>query len=423
MAWSLSDIRFGQDGASSVSWSAACNTSKTGWDKSNKLIVSAYVTTNDHSPGSKSMKLRWRNKTDNPSGSFADFVTGSGELRAGASAGALSNGTTVTTAAGCRPAAYSEEMENESPLQSQSFSPAKSDYIEMQWCIDMSNAHDADEYEFELWDVTGSASLGISSYTVTIQAGLTHYTLEVLSGSFAFAGQDVILKATRKLVLSSGSFAFAGQDVTLSRTRELVAASGAFSFAGQDVTLKADRKIIPAAGAFPFAGQDVNFYKGYNFVVNPGSFPFSGKDATLKATRKIVPESGAFVFNGQNARLYYHRKFSVDTANCPFGGSDTNLLKGYLIVPGVGAFPFAGQDVDLIKSGAYTIEVLPGAFAFNGSDVTLTYTPVSAPAVAAEEGHAYLKRKPKIGIYQQVMEEDREILQIVKQIIASGILD
>jgi hypothetical protein len=170
MAWVVDSIRFGADGGASVSWDEACDVSSVDWDTAVKLIVSASLHSSDHTPGSKSLKLRWRNKTDNPTGSFADLVTGSGELRAAASAGALSNTTTpVTTAAGCDTTALDEEVENESPLQSGTFSPEKNAIIETQWCIDVSNA-DSDEYEFEIFNVTDDESNGAFAYTVTVAA-------------------------------------------------------------------------------------------------------------------------------------------------------------------------------------------------------------------------------------------------------------
>lgn len=181
MAWSAEDIRFGEDGASSITWSEVCNTSVTGWSKATQLIVAAWGYTPDHTPGSKSLKLRWRNYTDYPEGAFADFVTGSGELRAGTSAGCITNTDAVASSSGCQTSADSEEIENESPLQSKTFSPARYDYMEIQCCIDMSNALDGKIYEFELYDVTGDGSLGIYSYTVTTESALENIVMNVMS--------------------------------------------------------------------------------------------------------------------------------------------------------------------------------------------------------------------------------------------------
>ena len=174
MAWTTSDIRFGLDGVSSISWLESCNVSTTGLNKNQKVVISAFCSSSDHTPGTTSLYLQWRNQTDNPTGTFATFQSDTGELRAAASAGVLTNGSTISNSAGCQTSSYSEEIENESPLLSQSFSPAKSEYIETQWCIDFSNALDNKVYEFELYSST-LGSLGISTATITTAAGAASY--------------------------------------------------------------------------------------------------------------------------------------------------------------------------------------------------------------------------------------------------------
>ena len=54
----------------------------------------------------------------------------------------------------------SEEVENENPLQTANLSCAKNNFIETQWCVDMSNAIDGKLYDFELYDATEGASCG-----------------------------------------------------------------------------------------------------------------------------------------------------------------------------------------------------------------------------------------------------------------------
>jgi len=166
-------VRFGEDGVSVITWSVVCNTSVTNWNKSTKLIVSAWFRDSDHTPSNIAIKLRWRNLTDNPTGSFIDLTT-SGELQRGVSGGAITNTDPVGSSAACGTPvdSQSEEIENESPLLSGTFSGhAKNDYIETQWCIDMSNAHDSDEYQFELYNDTASSQIDILPNTVTIAAG------------------------------------------------------------------------------------------------------------------------------------------------------------------------------------------------------------------------------------------------------------
>ncbi|MHA2055251.1 MAG: DUF2341 domain-containing protein, partial [Candidatus Hodarchaeales archaeon] len=160
-----SNSRIGEDGASSITWSGACDLDIGSWDTANKLIISIHALSTKHTPGSETFKIRWRNVTD--SGSFADLVTGSGELRAGTSAGALVNGTTVTNSSGCQTNETSEELENESPLESASLSVAQNNYLEIQACVDMSNALAGKQYEFELYSSSASASVGTALAQVT----------------------------------------------------------------------------------------------------------------------------------------------------------------------------------------------------------------------------------------------------------------
>ena len=106
--------RVGLDGGS-ISWQAACETSVTDWVKTNQVIFSAQANSSSHTPASESFRLQWRNVSD--SGTFADLVTGSGELRAGVSAGAITNTDPIGSGDGCGTGtpALGEEVENESP--------------------------------------------------------------------------------------------------------------------------------------------------------------------------------------------------------------------------------------------------------------------------------------------------------------------
>lgn len=166
-----SNIRFGLDGASSITWQAACDVSISDWALEDLLIVAAFGQAGAHASDPESFQLRWRNKTDNPTGSFATLVTGSGELRAGASAGAITNTDPIGASAGCQTTTADEEIENESPLQSGTIDTGNAEYFETQWCIDFSNALNNKEYEFELYSVTAGASIGNLTYTVTTIAG------------------------------------------------------------------------------------------------------------------------------------------------------------------------------------------------------------------------------------------------------------
>ncbi len=252
MAWVAEDVRYGEDGASSITWSAACNTSVTGWDAATQLIVAAWFSSSDHSPGSKYVQLRWRNKTDNPTGSFANLVTGSGELRAGTSAGCITNADPVGSSSACQTSTYSEEIENESPLESQSFSPAKSEYIETQWCVDMSNAHVGDEYEFEIYDVGGAASLGIFANTVTTAAS---EIIQIGQAIMSQVGRDLVVNMKEKLAIAQATMAQVGQSLVVNMKEKIAIAQATMLQVGQSLTVLAAEIVQIAQATMSQVGQ------------------------------------------------------------------------------------------------------------------------------------------------------------------------
>lgn len=158
--YAVDGARIGKDGVSII-WQAACDTAVTNWTKTDEVIFVANALSSSHAPASESFKLQWRNKSD--SGTFADLVTGSGELRAGTSAGCITNGDAVASQDGCGTGTMSnsEEVENETPLQTASIAGTQNNHIETQWCVDFNNALDGKEYEFQLYSVTESASSGV----------------------------------------------------------------------------------------------------------------------------------------------------------------------------------------------------------------------------------------------------------------------
>jgi hypothetical protein len=169
--YSVTNNRVGLDGVSSITWQIACDGDPpdiTGWDTANKAIISVFFQSTVHNPDPESFNPRWRNVTD--SGSFATLVTGSGELRAGTSAGAITNGDPVGGSAGCQTTEDDEEVENESPLLSKSFDMSQNAYGEIQFCVDFSNALTGKEYEFELYSNSAGASCGTLSITITTAA-------------------------------------------------------------------------------------------------------------------------------------------------------------------------------------------------------------------------------------------------------------
>lgn len=165
--------RVGKDGVT-ILWQGLCDVDISDWQISNKAIIAAICTSSVHAPGSESFKLRYRNKTDNPTGIFMELFYLFGELRSGISAGCITNTDPVGRESTCVVVvSASEEVENESPLQTASLSCGKNQFIETQWCIDFSNALDGKEYEFELYSATAGVSCGTLAASITTYSEIT----------------------------------------------------------------------------------------------------------------------------------------------------------------------------------------------------------------------------------------------------------
>ncbi len=172
-------------------WQAACDTVVTNWTKTNEFIIDFQVGTSK-GPIDRAYKLQWRNKTDNPTGSFTDV--GTGDILAGTATDLVDGNAVVWAEAAQCPSAeptFQDGMENEGDNilpDSGVYSLADEYYTNFQWALNPSNALDSKEYEFQLYDVTEGAAIGIGLATITIAAGVTTYTKTFTA--------DGILKAT-----------------------------------------------------------------------------------------------------------------------------------------------------------------------------------------------------------------------------------
>jgi len=200
--YSLTNERIGIDGAVSITWQGACDhAGLTDWSVDDQAIVSIYVQSISHTPATRSFQLRWRNKTD--SGTFATLSLVTGEVRSGVSAGCIANGDPVGGSAGCQTTESDEEVENETPLQSVSFSPSQNAYIEVQYCLDFSNALAGKEYEFEVHD--GGDQVGVVTPTITTAAGAATNSVDLLSDALIWATatpKDLLSDALMKKPIS-----------------------------------------------------------------------------------------------------------------------------------------------------------------------------------------------------------------------------
>ena len=107
------------------------------------------------------------------------------------------------------------------------------------------------------------------------------YTLAAGTGSFALAGQDASLLASRLLTASVGTYALTGQDATLTytptgATYTLTAGTGTFTLAGQTATLTYSNQ--PTAQKLP------------SWYYVPGTFTFDA-DGVRRELQRISQAS------------------------------------------------------------------------------------------------------------------------------------
>ena len=152
--------RAGNDGVSSVSWLQSCDIDDTGYDKANKLVMSMYYYS-DKSHGSDTMSTMPYFRLDG--GSWTQITTGT-TVASTSSAGALVDGTTVNTPAGCLSASSSQEDTNGTV----SLAVSASTYGELQYCLDVSSVGDNVLIEF-----SPDGGTTVCSVSVTTAAGET----------------------------------------------------------------------------------------------------------------------------------------------------------------------------------------------------------------------------------------------------------
>lgn len=359
-------VRLGEDGVS-ITWNVACDTNITGYDKTTQIIVSAWFRSTDHSPSNITLKLRWRNVTDG--GSFADLVTGSGELRAGTSSGAITNGDQVSASSGCDDAVGGdEEIENESPLLSGTFSGhGKNDHIETQWCVDFSNALDGKEYEFELYNNTGGSSIGTLPATITTEAGSTTY-YQSIDGTLISSGTVVrLLTAYKSLdgsLTSSGIATTASiflQSITGALTSSGIATTTSIFLQSLAGILTSSGKVVKGmfkslSGGFTSSGNVVK----KAFASLSGSLTSSG--ILTSASIFFQSLSGTFTSNGVVVRIL--TAYKSLSGSLTSSGSVSRLLTAYRSLGGTltssGAIT-KGMFVSLVGSLSYSGVVSTGS--------------------------------------------------------------
>jgi hypothetical protein len=209
--------------------------------------------------------------------------------------------------------------------------------------------------------------------TLADGAGGAH-SLACEAGTFSLVGQDVALKAQRKVDTSVGAFTLSGQDVALKHGYTLAAAAGSYALAGQDVSLRRTAKIDIGAGSFALSGQDVSLKHGYHLDSETGTFTLTGQDVTLTYTPaagsySLACGAGAFTLSGQDIAFLRGRIMPAAVGTFTLSGQAVTLARGYHLDCGAGTFSLAGQDVAL-RSGK-RLPCAAGSFALTGQAVVL----------------------------------------------------
>ena len=156
--------------ASRVDQSGADNGDVTGWVKTADFILATRIY------GSKgaynfAYKLKWRNVTD--AGVFAD-VGATGEISFTADTvlvdgQALATGSKICSVQTGYTWQNGLESEGDNILpDSGTYSLADEYYTEFQWALDCNSAHDNDEYEFALYELTNGTSIGTCLASIAI---------------------------------------------------------------------------------------------------------------------------------------------------------------------------------------------------------------------------------------------------------------
>lgn len=168
-----------------------------GWGKSDVAIVAVCIHSGGKETEAAQYKLRWRNETDNPGGSFSDLDS-TGECKFG-DATALSNGTALTEA-NRRTSTQGDDWQNGEEVEGVKLSDSidlADDYeSEIQFAVSLADGDDGDQYTFDLYDDTRGAQVGILGAQITLAAGAQTYYQNTGQASMSITGG--VLRKTSK---------------------------------------------------------------------------------------------------------------------------------------------------------------------------------------------------------------------------------
>jgi len=170
--FTLSGSRIGN---ATRTWQAGEDVDIVDWLKTNDFIFAIAMEAGAHATASGTLQIRWRNKTEE--GSFV-ALGASGEMKHGATdlveGNPLTSGERGCTGSGTWIDGVEKEGDNDEPIDL-----GKAQWTELQFSISPADAQHGDEYEFELYDVTEGAAVGVCLATLTII--FVYYKLEGIS--------------------------------------------------------------------------------------------------------------------------------------------------------------------------------------------------------------------------------------------------
>lgn len=152
-------------------WQADEDLDVADWTKTNDFIFAIALETEAGKKASKTVSIRWRNKTDG--GNFV-ALSDSGELTWTGTTDLVNDNALIEGEAGCTPSGaqtWMDGVEREG-ANDVVFDTNTVDYwSEYHWAIDCSGAHDGDEYEFEIYSVSNGIPVSTCASTITMVAG------------------------------------------------------------------------------------------------------------------------------------------------------------------------------------------------------------------------------------------------------------
>jgi len=233
-----------------------------------------------------------------------------------------------------------------------------------------------------------------TAYTLTADSGAFTHTgtaatlkfgrrIVAATNAFSHTGIAAALKFGRRVVAAQGSFVLTGTSASVRATRRLVAASGTLLHTGTSATLARGRRIAAASVSFVLSGTAATFARGRRVTANSASFVLTGTSATLNYGRRLVAASAAFTLAGTAAAVKFGRVVVASSATFSVTGTAAVVAFGRRLVAAGGTFALSGAATALRLTRRLVAAL--GAFVLTGDDASLTYEPVGAYTLPAED--------------------------------------